>query len=127
MKRLAFVLAVAITATAVFAVAAAGAVKSAKSTVTIGSGSGNEFKGKVSSPQKACRANRKVTLYKKPYSYEEGEAEGVGTDRTDAAGNWTIEGAFVAGLYYARVTSALVHVNGQPIRCSIDLSITMRY
>jgi len=127
MKRLAFVLAVAVAATAVFAVGTAAGAKSAKSTVTISSGNGNEFKGKVSSAQKACRANRKVTLYKKPYSYEEGEVEAVGTDKTDAAGNWTIEGAFIAGLYYARVANALVHVNGEPIRCNVDLSVTMRY
>lgn len=127
MKRLALILAAAVAATALFALGTASATKSAKSTVTIGSGNGSEFKGKVSSPQKACRANRKVTLYKKPYSYEEGQVEAVGTDKTDASGSWTIEGAFIAGLYYARVANALVHVNGQPIRCSIDLSVTMRY
>jgi len=127
MKRLALALAVAVVATAVFVVGAAGAVKTAKSTVTIGSGNGSEFKGKVTSPQKACRANRKVTLFKKPYSYEDGETEAVGTDKTDGSGNWTIQGAFVAGLYYARVANALVHVNGEPIRCNFDLTLTMRY
>jgi hypothetical protein len=81
----------------------------------------------VSSPQKACRANRKVTLFKKPYAYEEGAVEAVGTDRTNASGSWTIEGAFIAGLYYARVADALVHVNGEPIRCNVDLTLTMRY
>jgi hypothetical protein len=127
MKRLALALAVVVAATALFAVGTAGAVKTAKSTVTIGSGNGSEFKGKVSSPQKACRAHRKVTLFKKPYDYEEGAAEAVGTDKTDASGNWTIQGAFIAGLYYARVANALVHVNGEPIRCNVDLTLTMRY
>jgi hypothetical protein len=127
MKRFALMLAVVIAATALFAGSAAGAVKTVKSTVTITSGNGNEFKGKVSSPQKQCRANRKVTLFKEPY-VGEGEADSaVGTEKTNASGAWTIEGAFIAGLYYARVANALVHVNGKPIRCNFDLSVSMRY
>lgn len=126
MKRLVLTVLV-VVATALLAGSAAGAVKTVKSTVTISSGNGNEFKGKVSSSQKACRANRKVTLFKKPYAYEEGAAEAVGTDRTNASGNWSIQGAFIAGLYYARVANALVHVNGESIRCSFDLTLTMRY
>jgi hypothetical protein len=127
MKRLALTLIAVAVATALLAGAAAGAMKTVKSTVTIGAGNGSEFKGKVNSPQKACRANRKVTLFKKPYAYEEGSAEAVGTDKTGASGNWAIQGAFIAGLYYARVANALVHIDGEPIRCNFDLTLTMRY
>jgi hypothetical protein len=127
MKGLALFFATVVVATGVLAVGTAGAVKSVKSVVTISSGSGAEFKGKVTSPRKACRANRKVTLFKKPYAGEAGSAEAVGADKTDASGNWAMQGAFIAGLYYARVASALVHVNGEPIRCSVDLTLTMRY
>lgn len=127
MKSLALALAVIAVAIVLPAGLAMGAVKTVKSTVTITSGNGSEFKGKVSSTQKACRANRKVTLFKKPYSYEEGETEAVGADKADAGGHWAIPGSFIAGLYYARVANVLVHVNGEPIRCSVDLSMTMRY
>jgi hypothetical protein len=95
--------------------------------VSITSGNGSEFKGKVSSPQKACRANRKVTLFKEPYAGEGDEDEAVGTDRTNASGAWAMQGMFIAGLYYARVATVLVHVNGQPIRCQFDLTLAMRY
>jgi hypothetical protein len=127
MKRFALGLAVVVAATSLLAGPAAGAVKTAKSTVTIASGNGSEFKGKVSSPQKACRANRKVTLFKKPYSYEEGDDEPVGTDKTDASGAWAMQGSFIAGLYYARVASVLVHVNGRPVRCAFDVNMATRF
>jgi hypothetical protein len=127
MKRVALVLAAAVAATALFAGSAAGAVKTVKSTVTIASGNGSEFKGRVSSSQKACRANRKVTLFKEPYAGEGGEDEAVGTDRTSASGAWSVQGSFIAGLYYARVASVLVHVNGQPIRCSFDVNMAARF
>lgn len=116
-----------LSALAPFAGSAAGAVKTVKSTVTIASGNGGEFTGKVSSPTKQCRANRKVTLFKKPYAGE-GEADAaVGADRTDASGSWTIDGSFIAGIYYARVASVLVHVNGRPIRCAFDTTVAMRF
>jgi hypothetical protein len=127
MKRLALALLVAVAVTALFAGSAAGAVRTVKSTVTITSGNGSEFKGKVSSPQKACRANRKVTLFKEPYAGEGDEDEAVGTDKTNASGAWSMQGSFIAGLYYARVASVLVHVNGQPIRCSFDVNMAARF
>jgi len=127
MKRLAWVLAVAVAAAALFAMPAAGAVRTVKSTVTITSGNGNEFKGKVKSSLKQCRANRKVTLFKEPYAGEGDEDEAAGTDKTNASGAWSIDGAFIAGLYYARVASVLVHVNGEPIRCAFDVNMATRF
>jgi hypothetical protein len=127
MKRFALSLAVVMVATALFAVPAVGAVKTVKSSVTITSGNGSEFKGKVSSSQKACRANRRVTLFKEPYAGEGNEDEAVGTDKTNASGAWSMQGSFIAGLYYARVASVLVHVNGRPIRCSFDVNMAARF
>lgn len=127
MKRVALMLVVAVTTIALFAGSAAGAVKTVKSTLTIASGNGSEFKGKVSSSQKACRTNRKVTLFKEPYAGEGDEDEAVGTDKTNAAGVWAMRGSFIAGLYYARVASVLIHVNGQPIRCSFDVNMAARF
>jgi hypothetical protein len=126
MKRLLLLLALVALGSGVLSVAsAAGAVKSVKSTVTIASGDGDEFTGKVSSPNKRCRDDRKVTLYMKPY---DGSADvAVGSDETSASGVWTIEGSFVAGIYYARVASALVHASGVPIRCAYDWTMPARF
>lgn len=114
-------------AVALMAVGPANAAKvtTVKSTVTITSGNGDEFTGKVSSAKKQCRDDRKVTLYMKPYGG--GADVTVGSDRTNRSGVWTLEGSFVAGIYYARVTSAVVRANGVPIRCNFDLSMSARY
>jgi hypothetical protein len=107
------------------AVPAAATVKTVKSTVTIASGEGAEFKGKVSSAKKQCRDDRKVTLYMKPY---DGSADtAVGSDKTDASGAWSIEGSFLAGIYYARVVSTVVHINGAAFRCAYDWTMPARF
>lgn len=106
--------------------AAASSTTTVKSTVTISSGEGTEFKGKVSSPKKRCRAHRTVKLYMRAGSARSADTL-VGTDVTDASGAWSIEGSFVAGIYYARVVAALIHVNGIPVRCAYDWTIPMRY
>jgi hypothetical protein len=126
MKRLALVLAlVAVGVASLFVGSAVSAVTTVKSTVTITSGEGTGFTGKVSSPKKACRDDRKVKLYMKSYS---GGADSlVGSDVTDASGAWSIEGSFVAGIYYARVASVLVHASGVPIRCAYDWTMPKRY
>jgi hypothetical protein len=125
MKRLALLLALIATSSALLPVGSAAAVTTAKSTVTITSGEGSEFKGKVTSAKKQCRANRKVTLFRK--SDSGGADSAVGTGRTNASGAWTIEGAFIAGYFYAKVASALIHVNGAPIRCNFDVNVAMRF
>jgi hypothetical protein len=104
---------------------AAGAVTTVKTTVTITSGEGTEFTGKVSSPKKQCRDDRKVTLYMKPY---DGSADtAVGSDKTDASGAWSMEGSFVAGIYYARVASTVVHINGSAFRCAYAWTMPARF
>jgi hypothetical protein len=126
MKGLVFVLGlVAVGLALLFAGSAAATVKTVKSTVTITSGEGSEFKGKVSSSKKACRDDRKVTLYMKPYGG--GADTAVGSDKTDASGAWSIEGSFLAGIYYARVASTLVHASGVPIRCAYDWTMPARF
>jgi len=125
MKKLLVFALVTASALSLSAGSALGAVPTAKSTVTITSGEGTEFTGKVSSPKKQCRANRKVTLYMKPY---DGSADvAVDSDKTDSSGAWTMKGSFVAGIYYARVASAVARANGVPVRCDFDLSMAARY
>jgi hypothetical protein len=104
---------------------AAATVKTVKTTVTISSGEGTEFKGKVSSAKKQCRANRKVTLYMQPY--DGGDDTAVGSDKTDASGAWFMEGSFLAGIYYARVASTVVHINGAAFRCAYAWTMPARF
>lgn len=98
---------------------AAATVKTVKTTVKITSGQGTEFKGKVSSSMKRCRAGRTVKLYSEPDSARARVAGTlVGTAKTNASGVWELEGSFLAGVYYARVASILFHMHGQAYRCS---------
>jgi hypothetical protein len=115
-----------VTATALLIAAPAVAtVPTVKSTVSITSGEGTGFTGKVASARKQCRDDRKVTLFMKPYG---GSADvAVGSDRTSPSGAWTIEGSFVAGIYYARVASALEHEDGSAFRCDFDLTMAARF
>jgi hypothetical protein len=127
MKRLALVLALVALGTMLLVVGSAEAsVPTVKTTVTITSGQGTEFKGKVSSPKKQCRANRAVKLYMKAGSARAADPL-VGTDKTDASGAWDIQGSFLAAIYYARVASVLIHANGAEFRCAYAWTMPMRY
>jgi hypothetical protein len=106
--------------------APAATTTTAKSTVTITSGKGTEFTGKVTSPQKRCRAGRTVKLYREDGSSRVAYSA-VGTAKTNAMGLWTMEGSFLAGFYYARVAPLLIHVNGKPIRCAFDISMRQHF
>ncbi|HXR30198.1 MAG TPA: hypothetical protein VN752_03555 [Solirubrobacterales bacterium] len=127
MKKVVLALALSVPVLAsLFGGSAGAAVPTVKTTVTIASGEGTEFAGKVSSPKKQCRAGRTVKLYMEA---ESGRATGtvVGTAKTDAAGNWTIEGSFLAAVYYARVASVLVHIHGMTYRCAYDWTMPRHY
>ena len=105
--------------------ATAAKVTSVKSTVTIESGEGTEFTGKVTSAQKKCRSGRRVKLVMEPYSGTKDEV--VGTTRTNSAGQWEIKGSFAAGIYHAQVTSSYVHTASQTFHCQIDRSISAKF
>lgn len=96
-----------------------------KSTVTITSGEGAEFTGKVSSAKKKCRAGRTVKLFREEDSGDGDEL--VGTAKTNKAGTWTMDGNFFAGVYFARVLATIVYINGMAYRCAGDLSIRQRF
>lgn len=117
MKRSGLVLGLTVLGALLLAAPASASVKTVKTTVKITSGEATEFRGKVSSSMKRCRAGRTVKLYSEPDS---ARATGtlVGTARTNASGVWTLEGSFLAGIYYARVASLLFHMHGQAYRCS---------
>jgi hypothetical protein len=125
MRKLVLVLALVTVGAASLFAASAGAVKTVKSTVTITSGEGSEFRGKVSSPDRECRGDRKVTLFMKPYGG--GADVAVGSDRTSGSGAWSMEGSFLAGVYYARVASAVLHDSGITVRCDFDLTVAARF
>jgi hypothetical protein len=101
--------------------------KAAKSTVTISSGRGSQFTGKVASGTKQCRAGRTVKLYL------EGGAPGrpgdkvVGTANTDLAGNWAIFGSFLEGTYYAGIASETIRDRTGTHRCGADWSPAAQY
>ena len=101
------------------------ATAAVKSTVTIISGEGTEFTGKVTSPKQRCRAGRTVKLFREDDSGDESRL--AGTARTNKAGLWTMDGSFLAGIYYARVLPLLIHINGMAYRCAGDFSIRQRF
>jgi hypothetical protein len=106
--------------------AAPAAVKTVKTTVKITAGEGTEFRGKVSSSMKRCRAGRTVKLYSEPDSARVNGTL-VGTAKTNASGVWDLEGSFLAGFYYARVASLLFHMHGQAYRCSYAWTMPQHY
>ena len=110
---------------ALMALAAPSAGAAVKSKVTILSGEGAEFTGKVTSPKKRCRAGRTVKLFREDDSG--GKDSLAGTATTTRAGVWTMDGTFVAGFYYARVLPRVIHQNGMAIRCAGDFSVRQRF
>lgn len=111
---------------ALMALAASPAGAAVKSTVTILSGKGTEFTGKVTSPKKRCRLGRTVKLFREDDSGG-GKASLVGTARTARAGIWMMDGSFVAGFYYARVLPMVIHQSGMAIRCAGDFSVRQHF
>jgi len=105
--------------------AAASKVTNVRSTVTIKSGEGAEFTGKVTSAQKRCRSGRKVKLIIEPYSGAKDKV--VGSARTDSAGRWEVSGSFMAGIYHAEVTSSYLHTPTETFHCQIDISPSGRF
>jgi predicted lipoprotein len=137
MSRLRWMSVLALSALAVLLLAsvAAGKATSVKSTVTISSGEGARFTGKVVAAKKKCRANRTVKLYAEAEAgsayAEAGSARPgdvlVDVAKTDATGAWRMDGNFYAGVYYAQVLALLVTIDGDPFRCAPDLSLRMQY
>jgi hypothetical protein len=112
-------------APAAIGTASAAKVTNVKSTVTIKSGEGSKFTGKVSSAQKACTRGRKVKLFMEPYSG--GRDELVGTTKTKSSGIWELKGSFMAGIYHAEVTSSFVHTDSATLNCRFDISVSAKY
>jgi hypothetical protein len=110
---------------ALMALAAPLAGAAVKSTVTIASGEGTEFTGRVTSPKKGCRSGRTVKLFREDDSGD--QASLAGTATTTRAGVWTMDGTFVAGFYYARVLPRAIHQHGMAIRCAGDFSVRQHF
>ena len=105
-------------------VGAAAAIK-VKSTVTILSGEGAEFTGRVSSAKKKCRIGRTVQLFREDDSGSGDDL--VGTPKTNKSGTWTMDGSFFAGVYFARVVATIVHINGMAYRCTGDITLRQHF
>jgi hypothetical protein len=112
-------------AIAALALSAVPATAAVKSTVTIVSGEGSEFTGKVTSPKKRCRSGRTVKLFREDDSAYSASLQG--TAKTNSAGLWTMDGSFLAGVFYARVLPTLFHVHGMAIRCAGDYSMRQHF
>lgn len=110
---------------ALMVLAAPSAGAAVRSKVTILSGEGTEFTGKVTSPKKRCRSGRTVKLFREDDSGDKDSL--AGTARTTRAGVWTMDGSFVAGFYYARVLPMVIHQSGMAIRCAGDFSVRQRF
>lgn len=106
-------------------VASAAARTAVKSTVTIASGSGAEFTGKVGSAKKVCRSRRTVKLFRADGMTGSGTL--VGTAKTNNVGAWTMDGNFLAGYYYARVQQRAVHLEKMVIQCAADVSVRRHF
>jgi hypothetical protein len=113
-------------ALAVFAVVALSAATalagSASTTVDITSGAGTHFEGTVTSSSPKCVKNREVSLV-----YDTA-GQTVGTTKTNADGNWELDGSFTAGMYHAEVAARkLGHHKGKIKKCKGGKSISRQF
>jgi hypothetical protein len=98
-----FGLTLALAVIAVAALAAATAFAGGvKTTVKITSGEGTHFEGTVSSSNPKCVKKREVSLV-----YDTA-GQTVGVTKTNAGGNWEIDGSFTAGMYHAEVAAKTI-------------------
>src|SRR3954468_6849049 len=123
MKRRSAVVAFGMVLAVVIAAGQVSAAAPVKTSVTILNANGERFTGRVTSPKKACRKSRKVTLYLatgglRAYGAYAG-FEAVGRTTTKANGNWELEAseAFLEGDYRASVAAKRVTEGGQSLLC----------
>jgi len=98
-----------------------------RSTVTISSGRGSQFTGKVTSSIRQCRAGRAVKLYMEGGPPGRPGDKVVGTANTDSSGKWAIFGAFLEGTYYAGIASKAMRDRTGTYHCAADFSLAARY
>ena len=103
------------------------AKKFTKSTVTISSGRGSQFTGKVTSRKKQCRAGRPVKLYLAGGPPGRRGDKVVGTANTDLNGTWAIFGGFSEGTYYAGIARVVIRDRTGTHRCAADWSPAASY
>ena len=113
---------VAVALCAIAGVSAGLADDTVKSKVKITEGGPNHFEGKVTSREEKCEKGRKVSLqYEYGGPYRRGQV--LDSDRTDADGDWELDGSFQAGLYQASVKKK---TKGD-LTCRGDRSIRMQF
>jgi hypothetical protein len=107
MRLLLTALVVAVASVALAAAGPAGARAPAKTTVTI-KGQNGAFSGKVFSPRKSCRGNRKVIVHRlRGNGFDPANDPRVGSDTSKRVGNhgeWSLGNTGIKnGRFYARV------------------------
>jgi hypothetical protein len=98
------------------------------SKVSIKNHHGLHFVGRVTSPNHACVEDRKVVLFR---VIDNGPDQALGSDRTGANGNWSIEPSGFAGIslshFYARVKRRSEGTAGTIYVCRGDRSRTIGF
>jgi hypothetical protein len=92
--------------------------------VKIDDGGPKGASGHVSSKQKKCERGRRVNLFVEDEGT--GKLEKVGTDTTDADGDWEVEESLFAGTYVAKVISRIIYLHGMSYTCRGGLSLETR-
>ena len=95
--------------------------------MTISSGRGSQFTGKVTSPQRQCRAGRTVKLYLAGGPPGRPGDKVVGTANTALNGAWAIFGGFSEGTYYAGIARVVIRDRTGTHRCGADWSPAASY
>jgi hypothetical protein len=92
--------------------------------VKIDDGGPKGASGHVSSKQKKCLRGRRVTLFVEDEAT--GKLDKIGTDTTDADGDWAVEEDLFAGNYVAKVISRIIYLHGMSYTCRGGLSLETR-
>jgi hypothetical protein len=83
---------------------------------------GRFIRGHATATEEACESSRDVSLYRR----REGEDDNVGSDQTNASGAWRVKVGRRRGIFYARVTSAALSIQGNTVYCLADQSKDVR-
>ena len=92
--------------------------KSIKSRVTLQAGYGY-FHGKVKSPMTACRANRKIKLFK----FVDGSDPLLGSTTSNAQGEWAIFRNYEEATFYLKVPARTIRRKGHKHTCKATTSL----
>jgi hypothetical protein len=105
-------------------VGTAGATASFATKVKIDEGGPKGASGHVSSKQKKCLRDRRVTLLVEDEAT--GELDKIGTTTTNRQGEWEVDVDLFAGKYVAKVISRIIYLHGMSYTCRGGISLETR-